>query len=184
MELFRKRLGIVFGLKRPTFGGILSSKGWKMTQKIEIFGQNFAQFGGFEGSCLTILSPKTHFLDIFVFFWNFRLNYLDSLIPITCALLWGPAKPYRTGLRSKLVDFKILPPYDTNFSMSYSPKERFLKEPHRGVPFVWVLSFLYLIDFKILPPPYDTNFSMSYCVGWVWCGAYLPLKFFKCLKMS
>ena len=43
----------------------------------------------------------------------------------------------------------------------YSPKERFLKEPHRGVPFVRVLSFLYLIDFKILPP-YDTNFSTSY----------------------
>ena len=105
LELFRKCLGIVFGLKRPTFGGILSSKGWKMTQKIEIFGQNFAQFGGFEGSCLTILSPKTHFLDTFVFFRNFRLNYLDSLIPITCALLWGPAKPYRTGLRSKLVNW-------------------------------------------------------------------------------
>ena len=34
-------------------------------------------------------------------------------------------------------------------SLVYSPKERFLKEPHRGVPFVRVLSFLYLIDFKI-----------------------------------
>ena len=72
---------------------------------------------------------------------------------------------------------------------AYSPKERFLKEPLRGVPFVWVLSFLYLIDFKILSPC-DTNFSMSYCVGvvgvWVWCGcgAYSPLKFFRCLKMS
>ena len=43
----------------------------------------------------------------------------------------------------------------------YSPKDRFLKELLRGVPFVWVLSFLYLIDFKFWPP-YDTNFSMSY----------------------
>ena len=48
----------------------------------------------------------------------------------------------------------------------YSPKERFLKEPHLGVPFVLVLSFIYVIDFKFWPP-YDTNFSMSYCDG---CG--------------
>ena len=27
LELFMKRLGIVFDLKRPTFGGIFSSKG-------------------------------------------------------------------------------------------------------------------------------------------------------------
>ena len=56
----------------------------------------------------------------------------------------------------------------------YSPKERFLKEPLRGVPFVWVLSFLYLIDFKILPPN-DKLFDVLLCgwglgVVWVWCG--------------
>ena len=37
-----------------------------MTQKIEIFAQNFAHFGGFEGSFLTILGSKTHFLGLFV----------------------------------------------------------------------------------------------------------------------
>ena len=36
-----------------------------MTQKIEIFGQNFAHFDRFEGSFLTILGRKSHFLDFF-----------------------------------------------------------------------------------------------------------------------
>ena len=36
LELFRSCLGIVFGLKKPTFGCIFGSKGWYMTSKIEI----------------------------------------------------------------------------------------------------------------------------------------------------
>ena len=42
------------------------------------------------------------------------VNYLDSLLPITGARLWGPAKPYTTGLRSKLVRNFFCPPYDTS----------------------------------------------------------------------
>ena len=37
LELFRKCLGIVFGLKRPTFGRLVSAKGPKMTSKFDDF---------------------------------------------------------------------------------------------------------------------------------------------------
>ena len=84
-----------------------------MTPKNEILGQKYAHFDRFEGSFLTILGSKTHFQDIFVFFFNFRVNYLDYLILITCALLWGSAKPYSTGLRSKLVGFQFSSPPTT-----------------------------------------------------------------------
>ena len=57
-ELFRNCLGIVSGLKIPTFGCIFSSKGREMTPKTEIFDQNFAHFGRFEGSFLTILGVE------------------------------------------------------------------------------------------------------------------------------
>ena len=52
------------------------------------------------------------------------------------------------------------PPYDTNFSMSYSPKDS-----SRGP--IGLNGFLHLDLFLISKfyPPYDTNFSMSYCVG-------------------
>ena len=76
-----------------------------MTLKTEILGQNFAHFGRFEGSFLTILGVKK------VVFWTFsklfwsclgsvwalfsvlkcQLSY--SLLPVTESLLWGPAKP-------------------------------------------------------------------------------------------
>ena len=93
-----------------------------MTQKIEIFGNNLAHFGGFDGSFLTILVVKK------VVFWTFSkllcsclgsvwalflvlkdalLRVLSApkiykqtsknyMIPITDALLWGPAAPYQT----------------------------------------------------------------------------------------
>ena len=61
----------------------------------------------------------------------------------------------------------------------YSPKERFLKEPHRGVPLVWVLSFLYLINFKFLPPTTQT-FRCLIVVGVVRSVAYLPFEIFLC----
>ena len=49
-------------------------------------------------------------------------------------------------------------PYDI---WSYSPKERFFKEPLRGVPFVLVFSFLYLIVLENLYPPTEQTF-LSY----------------------
>ena len=61
----------------------------------------------------------------------------------------------------------------------YSPKERFLKEPHRGVPLVWVLSFLYIINFKFLPPTTQT-FRCLIVVGVVRSVAYLPFEIFLC----
>ena len=62
-------------------------------------------------------------------------------------------------------------------ALSNSLKDRFLKEPLRGVPFLWVLSFLYLIVLEILYPPSKHKKNCSYCVGgggglvvvW-WCG--------------
>ena len=39
-----------------------------MTPIIEILGQKFAHFGGFEGSFLTISGSKTNLSDIFQFF--------------------------------------------------------------------------------------------------------------------
>ena len=62
-----------------------------MTPKIKIIGQKFAHFGGFEGSFLTILGSKKSFSGHFRIFENFMINYLSSFLPITDALLWGPA---------------------------------------------------------------------------------------------
>ena len=61
-ELFRKCLGIVFGLKRPTFGCICSSKGWQMTSKIKIFGQILALW---EGHFNHFWGQKSGFWDFF-----------------------------------------------------------------------------------------------------------------------
>ena len=75
----------------------------------------------------------------------------------------------------------------------YSPKERFLKEPLRGVPFVWLLSFLYLIVFWKFYPPTKQTFSTSYSpkerflkeplrgVPFVWVLSFLYLIEFKIL---
>ena len=73
LELFRNCLGIVLGLRRPTFGCIFSSKGPLMTPKIDIFCQKFAHFGGFEGSFLTILEVKK------VDFWTFSKLFWTCL---------------------------------------------------------------------------------------------------------
>ena len=42
LELFRSRLGIIFGLKSATFRRIFSSKSRYMVSKIKILGQNLA----------------------------------------------------------------------------------------------------------------------------------------------
>ena len=59
----------------------------------------------FRGHFWPYLGQKVTFWAIWSFCFNFNVNYLDSLLPITFALLWGLAKPYLTGLRSKLVCF-------------------------------------------------------------------------------
>ena len=66
-----------------------------MTPKIEIFGQHFAHFSGFEGSFLTILGAKKvvfwPFSKLFRNFLSIVFRYLYSLLPIADILLWGPA---------------------------------------------------------------------------------------------
>ena len=130
LDLFGKSLGFFFGVKVPIFV-LFATRNW------------VSPLGSREALINVDNAPPGLFIwcvaSRCIFGWSFAIfqSCLDFFTP-------------------------------TNLGL-YSPKERFLKEPHRGVPFVWVLSFLYLIDFKILPP-YDTNFSMSYCVGWVWCG--------------
>ena len=57
-KLFLNCLGILFGLERPTFDCIFSSKGLYLTLKIEIFSQNISHFDRFEGSFLAILGFK------------------------------------------------------------------------------------------------------------------------------
>ena len=47
-----------------------------MTPKIEIFGQNWAHFGGFEGSFLTILGVKK------VVFWTFSKLFWSCLVSV------------------------------------------------------------------------------------------------------
>ena len=46
LEMFRSCLGIIFGLKRLTFGCIFSSKGRYLTSKIKNVGQNLALWEG------------------------------------------------------------------------------------------------------------------------------------------
>ena len=60
LELFRSYLGIVLGLKRPTFRCIFSSKGRYMTSKIQILCQNL---GLWEGHFDNFQGQKTRFLD-------------------------------------------------------------------------------------------------------------------------
>ena len=108
-ELFRKSLGILFGLKRPTFGFIFSSKGPLMSPKIENFSRNLSvlrglfwpiwgwkkSFSGLFQSCFGVLRKclgivfgvkRPTFLSILS-------PTLHSLPPIPESLLWGPAKP-------------------------------------------------------------------------------------------
>ena len=75
-----------------------------MTLKTEILGQNFAHFGRFEGSFLTILEVKK--VDFWTFsklFWSclgsvwalflvLKCPFSYSLLPVTESLLWGPAQ--------------------------------------------------------------------------------------------
>ena len=59
--MFRSCLGIVFGLKRLTFGCIFCSKSRYMTSKIKILGQNLALW---EGHFDHFGAQKSRFLDI------------------------------------------------------------------------------------------------------------------------
>ena len=43
-------------------------------------------------SFLTIFGFKNSFSGVFQFFESFKVKYLYSLLPITDALLWGPAE--------------------------------------------------------------------------------------------
>ena len=70
-ELFRKFLGIVFGLKRSTFGCIVNWKCRRMTLKIEIFSQNFNHFGRLRGWFWTIFGvKKISFGNFSKLFWS------------------------------------------------------------------------------------------------------------------
>ena len=60
LELFRSFLGIVLGLKKPTFSCFFSSKGRYMTSKIQILCQNL---GLWEGHFDHFQGQKTCFLD-------------------------------------------------------------------------------------------------------------------------
>ena len=60
LEMFRRCLGIVFGLKRLSVRRIFSSKGRYMTPKIKILGQNL---GLWEGHFDHFQGQKTRFLD-------------------------------------------------------------------------------------------------------------------------
>ena len=76
-----------------------------MTFKTEILGQNFAHFGQFEGSFLTILGvKKVDFSTFSKLFWTclgsiwamfsvLKCQISYFLLPVTESLLWGPAKP-------------------------------------------------------------------------------------------
>ena len=59
LELFRRCLGIIFGLKSATFRRIFSSKGPIMASKIKIFSQNLALW---EGHFDNFQGEKTRFL--------------------------------------------------------------------------------------------------------------------------
>ena len=77
-----------------------------MTLKMNILGQNFADFGRFEGSFFTILGVKNvDFSTFSKLFWTclgsvwalfsvLKGPFSYSLLPVTESLLWGPAKPY------------------------------------------------------------------------------------------
>ena len=99
--MFRSCLGIIFGLKRRTFGCIFCSKGWYMTSKIKILCQklalwegHFDHFGGkksrffnffkvglelFRG-CFDIVFGHKSF--IFSSIFSFKCRYLTSKIKI------------------------------------------------------------------------------------------------------
>ena len=59
------------------------------------------------------------------------------------------------------------------FTLFYSPKERFLKEPLRGVPFVRVLSFLYLIPQRRVP---ENSLSGSHWFEWLSLPCLIPQR--------
>ena len=73
LDMFRKCLVFVFGVKGSTLRCILSFEDRYMTLKIEILGQQFDHFGRFEGSFLTILGVKK------VDFWTFSKLFWTCL---------------------------------------------------------------------------------------------------------
>ena len=108
LDFFKNSLGIILRLKRPTFGCICWSKGWEMTQKFEILGQNFDHFGGLRGNCWPLWGCEKSFFTFFLncsgvvlgmfryyfrtwkaYFWVYL--QLLRLIPELYTLLWGPA---------------------------------------------------------------------------------------------
>merc|ERR1711923_307945 len=81
LELFRSGLGIIFGIKMPTFSCIFSSKGRYMTSKIKIVCQKFA-LG--EGHFDHFGVQKSRFLD----FLKVVLELFRSYFGIVLGLKW------------------------------------------------------------------------------------------------
>ena len=73
---------------------------------------------------------------------------------------------------------KFIPPYRANFFYLLFPKGEF-EWSHL---FECSLSFI-LLCWKIYTPLRSKLFYLLFCVWSWWWGAYLPLKFLRCLKM-
>ena len=120
LEMFRSCLGIIFGLKMPTFSFIFSSKGRYMTSKIKILCQNLALWEGhfdhFQGqksrflgflkvvlemfrSCLGIIFGLK--MPTFSCIFSSKGRYMTSK-----PLLWGPAVAL---IQEKLTGFDFSP---------------------------------------------------------------------------
>ena len=94
LELFRSGLGIIFGLKMPTFSCIFSSKGRYMTSKIKILGQKLALW---EGHFDHFGVQKSRFLDFLkVVLEMFRrcLGIVFGLKSLTFSCIFSPKGRY------------------------------------------------------------------------------------------
>ena len=123
--MFRSCLGIIFGLKMPTFSFIFSSKGRYMTSKIKILGQNLALWEGhfdhFQGQKSRFLGFLKVVLEMFrsclgIIFGLKMLTFsCIKLVSICSDLLWGPAVALNTRKNRRfLIRIFFLPPYDAS----------------------------------------------------------------------
>ena len=116
---------------------------------------------------LTIHQPKS--FVVFCIWYNLIVNQFKVLSAPApsrlSSLLWGFAVALCNRPRS-----------------GWLPKGDVSLEPPRGVPLVELLSLTLLIGFKILAPLRHIKKNFLLC-GWRG-AAYLPIKFFWCLKLS
>ena len=126
LEMFRSCLGIIFRLKRLTFGCIFSSKCRYMTSKIKIFGQNLALWEGhfdhFQGqksrflgflkvvlemfrSCLGIIFGLK--MPTFSYIFSSKGRYIISKIKILCQnlALWEGHLDHFLGQKTGFLEF-------------------------------------------------------------------------------